>query len=297
MTGIARRKSLRMYPASELVLNKKGQVYHLGLHPEQLAEKIILVGDQDRVALISAAFDSVEHRSQHREFVCHTGTYRGKRISVLSTGIGTDNIDIVVNELDALVNIDLDTRKDKPGHTPLTMIRIGTCGILQPEVPVHAYILSSHAFGLDNIAHFYQVSFTPEEDALCEALKDHLRLPEKIQPYLSAADEALVSSLESEHTTRGITITSSGFYAPQGRKLRLALATEDLNEKLTAFTYEGLKVTNFEMESSALFVLGKNLGHRCATICLGVANRPLMKFSQGYENEMRSLIDYVLERI
>lgn len=286
-----------MYPSSELVLNKKGQVYHLGLHPGNLAEKIILVGDQDRVALISAMFDNVEHRSQHREFVCHTGIYHGKRISVLSTGIGTDNIDIVINELDALANIDLEKRRDKPQHTSLKMIRIGTCGILQPEIPVHSYILSTHAFGLDNIAHFYDISFTAAENELCEALKTHLGLPEKIQPYLISADENLVNSLRSEQTNQGITVTSSGFYAPQGRQLRLPLATTDLNEKLTDFRKDELKVTNFEMESSALFVLGKNLGHQCATICLGVANRPNQQFSQGYEHEMKALIEYVLKRI
>lgn len=279
------------------MLNSKGQVYHLGLHPENLSDKVILVGDQDRVALISACFDSVEHRSQHREFVCHTGMYQGKRISVLSTGIGTDNIDIVINELDALVNIDLETREDKPEHTSLKLVRIGTCGILQPEVPVHAYILSSCAFGLDNIAHFYAVSFTPEEEALNDALMAHLQLPAKIQPYLVSADEALVRSLQSDQTTTGITVTSSGFYAPQGRKLRLPLATESLNEKLTAFRKGDLRVINFEMESSALFVLGKNLGHQCATICLGVANRPNLKFSKGYEQEMNALIRYVLDRI
>lgn len=286
-----------MYPSSELVLNKKGQVYHLGLHPEHISDKIILVGDQDRVALISACFDSVEHRSQHREFVSHTGMYKGKRITVLSTGIGTDNIDIVVNELDALANIDLETREDKEKHTSLTMIRIGTCGILQPELPVHSYILSAYAFGLDNIAHFYDVNFTEEENHLNEALKTHLQLPEKIQPYLVSADQELMQSLQSDQTSEGITVTSSGFYAPQGRQLRLPLATQNLNEKLTAFREGDLRVTNFEMESSALFVLGKNLGHRCATICLGVANRPLLKFSKGYEDEMKALIEYVLERI
>lgn len=286
-----------MYPPSELVLNKKGQVYHLAMSPENLSDKIILVGDQDRVALISSCFESIEHRSQHREFVCHTGIYNGKRISVLSTGIGTDNIDIVVNELDALVNIDLESKTDKPAHTSLKMIRIGTCGILQPEVPVHSYILSTHAFGLDNIAHFYDITFSEKETELNDSLMHHLQLPVKIQPYTIAASETLVQSLDSEKTTQGITVTSSGFYAPQGRKLRLPLATNDLNEKLTAFRHGNYKVTNFEMESSALFVLGKNLGHQCATICLGVANRPNQQFSKGYENEMEELIHYVLERI
>jgi len=296
-----------MYPSSELVLNKNGQVYHLGLSPENLAEKVILVGDQDRVALISAYFDSIEHQSHHREFICHTGMYQGKRISVLSTGIGTDNIDIVVNELDALVNIDLEKRIDLPTKTALTLVRIGTCGILQPEIPVHAYILSTHAFGLDNIAHFYDVSFTEEELKINDWLMNHLNLPPKIQPYTISADENLVNALRSELTHEGITVTSSGFYAPQGRKLRLPLATNNLNENLTNFRFgrlsgrsenlNELKVTNFEMESSALFVLGKNLGHACATICLGVANRPNQEFSQGYEGEMKELVQYVLDRI
>ena len=286
-----------MYPSSELVLNKNGQVYHLGLSPENLAEKVILVGDQDRVALISAYFDSIEHQSHHREFVCHTGMYQGKRISVLSTGIGTDNIDIVVNELDALVNIDLEKRIDLPTKTALTLVRIGTCGILQPEIPVHAYILSTHAFGLDNIAHFYDVSFTDEELKINDSLMNHLNLPPKIQPYTISADENLVNALRSELTHEGITVTSSGFYAPQGRKLRLPLATQNLNENLTDFRFDNRKVTNFEMESSALFVLGKNLGHACATICLGVANRPNQQFSIGYESEMKELVQYVLDRI
>jgi uridine phosphorylase len=286
-----------MYPSSELVLNKNGQVYHLGLSPENLADKVILVGDQDRVALISAYFDSIEHQSHHREFICHTGMYQGKRISVLSTGIGTDNIDIVVNELDALVNIDLEKRVDLPTKTALTLVRIGTCGILQPEIPVHAYILSTHAFGLDNIAHFYDVSFTDEELKINESLMNHLNLSPKIQPYTISADENLVNVLRSELTHEGITVTSSGFYAPQGRKLRLPLATQNLNENLTDFRFDNRKVTNFEMESSALFVLGKNLGHACATICLGVANRPNQQFSKGYESEMKELVQYVLDRI
>jgi uridine phosphorylase len=286
-----------MYPSSELVLNKNGQVYHLGLSPENLAEKVILVGDQDRVGLISAYFDSIEHQSHHREFICHTGMYQGKRISVLSTGIGTDNIDIVVNELDALVNIDLEKRIDLPTKTALTLVRIGTCGILQPEIPVHAYILSTHAFGLDNIAHFYDVSFTDEELKINDSLMNHLNLPPKIQPYTISADENLVNALRSEFTHEGITVTSSGFYAPQGRKLRLPLATQNLNENLTDFRFDNRKVTNFEMESSALFVLGKNLGHACATICLGVANRPNQQFSKGYESEMKELVQYVLDRI
>ena len=285
------------FAPSELVLNSKNQVYHLGLSPENISDKIILVGDQDRVALISNFFDTIEHRSQHREFVCYTGTYQGKRISVISTGIGTDNIDITLNELDALVNIDLIKREEKTHKTALTIIRIGTCGILQPEIPIHSYIVSSHAFGLDNIAHFYAVKFSEEEINLENAIIQHLCLPEKIQPYLIGASKELTSKLESARTFTGITVTSSGFYGPQGRQLRLQNTVPEMNEKLTSFAFNGQKITNFEMESSAIFALGKSLGHSCATICLGVANRPNMLFSEGFNREMDELIEYVLDRI
>jgi uridine phosphorylase len=285
------------YPSSELVLNAHGDVYHLGLSPENIAKNIILVGDQDRVALVSKFFDSIEHTSQHREFTCHTGLYKGKRISALSTGIGTDNLDITINELDALVNIDLEKREDKEKHTSLNLVRIGTCGILQHEIPVHSYILSSHAYGLDNIAHFYDVEFSQEEKEMNVKIDTHLGLPEKIKPYFVSANEELVSKLRSEKTFEGITVTSSGFYAPQGRKLRLGLSTTDLNEKLGEFNSNGLKVNNFEMESSALFFLGKALGHKATTICLGIANRPNQEFSKGYAKEMNDLILYVLDRI
>lgn len=285
------------FPASELVLNDNNQVYHLGISPEHLADKVILVGDQGRVNLISSLFDSIEHKSQHREFVCHTGFYKGKRISVLSTGIGTDNIDITINELDALVNIDLIHRKEKEVKKSLDLIRIGTCGILQPDIPLHSYIVTTHAFGLDNIAHFYNISFTDEEQKITEAIIEHVGFPSKIHPYTIKASENLVSKLSSDCTFEGITITSSGFYGPQGRQLRLKNSIENFNEKLTAFRLEDYKVSNFEMESSALFALGKNLGHQCATICLGVANRPNMEFTRGCNIEMMEMIEYVLERI
>jgi len=185
---------LKHFPATDLVLNAKNQVYHLGLSPENLATKIIVVGDQDRVGLISQLFDSIEHQSQHREFTCHTGVYQGKRISVLSTGIGTDNIDIVVNELDALVNIDLENRIEKESKTELEIIRIGTCGIVQSQIPIHSYILSSHALGLDNIAHFYEISFEEYELSLGEAIQKHIGLPAKIIPYLDRKSTRLNSS-------------------------------------------------------------------------------------------------------
>lgn len=286
-----------MFPSSELVLDAKNNVYHLGLNASQIADKIIVVGDQDRVAMISSFFDTIEHTSQHREFVCHTGIYKGKRISVLSTGIGTDNIDITINELDALVNIDLNTREEKSVNKSLEIIRIGTCGILQPEIPVHSYILSTHAIGLDNVAHFYGISFTNEEIELLNSFSSQVHLPVKVEPYLVSASNELTSKLDSELTFKGVTVTSSGFYGPQGRQLRLVTKTTQLNEQLTAFQYKHERIMNFEMESSALFALGKSLGHQCATICLGVANRPRLEFSKGYEKEMKELIVYVLDRI
>lgn len=285
------------YPHTELVLNDKGQVYHLGISPENVSDKIILVGDQDRVNLVASFFDSVEHSSQHREFVCKTGMYKGKRISAVSTGIGTDNIDITINELDALFNIDLKKREDKSEKTSLTLIRIGTCGILQPEVPIHSYILSTHAFGLDNVAHYYDIPFTAEETELNAAINDAVPLPEAINTYLSKASESITEKLRSDQTVEGITITSSGFYGPQGRQLRLPNRTNELNEQLTAFKHGDSRITNFEMESSALFALGKGLGHQCGTICLGIANRPNKDFSKDYSRHMLKLIEYVLDRV
>lgn len=285
------------YPATELVLNKFGQVYHLGLSPETISDKIILVGDQDRVDLVASFFDTVEHASQHREFVSKTGIFKGKRITALSTGIGTDNIDITISELDALVNIDLVNRCDKESKTALSIIRIGTCGILQPEIPIHSYILSSHAYGLDNVAHFYEIEKSPEETELNNAISDHLILPSEINTYTVSASNRLVSALESDKTVKGITVTSSGFYGPQGRQLRLKTKTGELNDRLTSFRHDLGRITNFEMESSALFALGKALGHDCATICLGIANRPTKDFSKDYSTDMLELIEYVLDRV
>ena len=288
---------MNSYSKSELVLNDQGAVYHLGIKPKDISSKIFLVGDQERVSLISDFFDSIEHKSQHREFVCHTGTYHGKRITALSSGIGTDNIDIVLNELDALVNVDLEKRIDKKAFSSLEIVRIGTCGILQKDIPVHSWIVSDFALGLDNVAHFYQIAFTSEESEFCKELKTFLNLPTAIQPYFVSPSQELTNKLKSENTKSGITITSSGFYGPQGRQLRLKTHTEELQLHVGDFEKNGVKVTNFEMESSALFSLGKELGHQCATICLGVANRPNMEFSEGYSSEMKELIEYVLERI
>lgn len=288
---------MKYYAETELVLNSKKQVYHLGLSPNDLARKIILVGDQDRVQLVSEFFEKIEHKSQHREFVCHTGIYKGKRISAISTGIGTDNIDITINELDALVNIDLDNRIENEEKISLEIIRIGTCGILQENIPVHSYILSSHACGFDNVAHFYKINFSAFELDLAQKINNFLDFPKSIQTYFSSANEDLVSCLSSKDTHIGITVTSSGFYGPQGRTLRIPTHTQDIHLLLAKFIEKDLKILNFEMESSALFALGKELGHRCATICLGVANRPKLEFSTDSKNEMQNLIEYTLERI
>ncbi len=285
------------YPKTELVLDGQGRVYHLGLSPSEVSDKIILVGDQDRVKLISSYFDTIEHSSQHREFACITGTYNGKRITALSSGIGTDNIDIVMNELDALFNIDLEKRENKDELTSLSIVRIGTCGILQADIPVHGYILSEYAAGLDNIGHFYQIEFTEAEEELNQAIQNHIQLPGEIKTYLTESSGDLFERLNSDQVFSGITVTSSGFYGPQGRQLRLKTKSRHLNDALSDFEFNGHRVVNFEMESSALFALGKNLGHQCGTICLGIANRPNREFSSGYQNEMLALIKYVLDRI
>ena len=288
---------MKYYAETELVLNSKKQVYHLGLSSNNLAHKIILVGDQDRVPMVSEFFEKIEHKSQHREFVCHTGIYKGKRISAISTGIGTDNIDIVINELDALVNIDLVNRIEHEEKISLEIIRIGTCGILQENIPVHSYVLSSHACGFDNVAHFYKINFSAFELDLAQKINNFLYLPKSIQTYFSSANEDLVSRLSSNDTNIGITVTSSGFYGPQGRTLRIPTHTQDIHLLLAKFIEKDLKILNFEMESSALFALGKELGHKCATICLGIANRPNLEFSSDSIKEMQNLISYTLDRI
>lgn len=285
------------FPATELVLDAKGAVYHLGLLPEQLATKIILVGDQDRVAKISRFFDQIECQIQHREFVSHTGTYKGKRLTILSTGIGTDNIDICMAELDALVNIDLKNRSQKDKLISLEIVRIGTCGMLQADMPLHSFVLSTHALGLDNIAHFYPVQFTSDEQLLLNEITSQVTFPSGITPYLSEAHPDMIVKLDSAQVRKGITVTSSGFYGPQGRSLRLASKMPDIHLALEKFQNNGRQIVNFEMESSAIFALGKALGHNCTSICLGVANRPQEIFSTGIDAAMDELITYVLERI
>ncbi|MEE3144554.1 MAG: nucleoside phosphorylase [Bacteroidota bacterium] len=289
---------MKKFAPTELVLNAKNQVYHLGLSPENVSEKIILVGDQERVSLVSSQFDKIEFKSNHREFFCHTGQYKNKRISVISTGIGTDNIDIVINELDALFNIDLDLKTEKTDRKQIELLRIGTCGILQSDIPVHSYILSEYALGLDNVGHFYDTVLSEEEKALLNDISKHDIFPKNIIPYIKKASEKFMEKFDGPLCHKGITVTSSGFYGPQGRELRLPTFTKGLHEKLEHYSDSNQnRFVNFEMESSALFTLGKELGHSCATICLGIANRPNLNFSSGYSNEMVQLIKYALDRI
>jgi uridine phosphorylase len=282
---------------SELIINTVGEIYHLGLSPENLAEKVIVVGDQDRVDVVAGYFDSITHKSQHREFAVQTGFYQSKRITVLSTGIGTDNIDIVLNELDALVNIDFATRSEKAVKKSLEIVRIGTCGILQEDIAVDSFLLSTHALGIDNLGHFYQLAEDGETQQLLREIESQIRLPEKVKPYLTASDSELTKRLDSNLAHTGITVTSSGFYGPQGRKLRLPLQVENMVDSLSDFSWNDQRIINLEMECSALFALSKSLGHKATGICLGLANRRRKEFTKNYETRIRELIVYVLDRI
>ena len=282
---------------SELIVTPNGGIYHLELRPEDIAKKIILVGDQERVALISQFFDEITHKSQHREFACHTGKYNGKELSVMSTGIGTDNIDIVINELDALVNINLKTRQEKEEKTSLELVRVGTCGILHDDIPVDSFILSSYGFGIDNVGHFYQRNVDATIQKLEKEIEAKIKLPNHIKPYLTEASQMLNSRLYSDEIRKGITVTSSGFYAPQGRRLRLALAEDKMLDSFSEFKHDELQFVNLEMETSALLALSESLGHHATTICLGLANRRKKKFSSNYKSKMIELIKYVLDRI
>ena len=288
---------MNQIPESELILNPDGSVYHLNLLPEDISDVIINVGDSDRVSKVSAFFDNIEVKKQKREFVTHTGHYKGRRISVISTGIGTDNIDIVYNELDALVNIDLKTRTVKPNLTALNLIRIGTSGALQPEIPVDSFVFSTFGLGLDGLLNFYQYTNTPEEQAIIEGFRKHYpnncKLPES---YLTRSSLKLEKAL-SEGMFKGITASCSGFYAPQGRVLRYQLARTDMIEKLNSFRHGEHKVTNFEMETGAMYGLAKLLGHHCCAVNLIVANRIAQEFSKKYEERMHQLIQTVLDRI
>lgn len=283
--------------SSELVLNPDGSIYHLKLLPEQLADHIIVVGDQGRVASVSAHFDEIEHQVSNREFVTHTGTYKGKRISAISTGIGPDNIDIVINELDALVNIDLKTREIKSEKKSLNIIRIGTSGTLHADIPVDSVIVSKYGLGFDGVLQYYAHQQNADEHALEEAFLRQVNLPSgAAKPYFIKSSDKLFD-LISEGFYTGITATAGGFYGPQGRTLRLKCAVENLNEQLAAFKHSSGRITNFEMETSALYGLSKLLGHNACTACAIIANRATLAYSKDYKPVIASLIKTVLDRI
>ncbi len=282
---------------SELVVNKDGSIFHLHLLPHQLADIVLVVGDQGRVEQISKYFDSIEHKVANREFVTHTGTYKGIRISALSTGIGADNIDIVMNELDALANVDLTTRTINKETKPLTVIRLGTSGALQPEIPVDSFVVSEFGLGFDGLAGFYKNLSSERELDLEKAFFSQVNWSiNTTKPYIAQGNTALIELLKQEASS-GITITGNGFYGPQGRILRLKTKQENLNEQLTNFQFNGLKMMNFEMETSALYALGGMMGHKTATICAVIANRHLKEYSKDYKKTVEKMILYVLERL
>ena len=288
---------MKTLPSSELVINPDGSIYHLQLQPDQLADNVIVVGDQARVATISHFFDSVECRVQNREFVTHTGSYRGKRISVVSTGIGTDNLDIVMNELDALVNIDLKTRTIKPNLKTLDIVRIGTSGTLIKEIPVGSFVASTHGLGFDGLMHFYQFKENEREQILLDAILKHLQLPDSInRPYIVEANPHLLNKL-SPGCVLGITATACGFYGPQGRTLRLTPAIPDLNERMMGFSLDEFRISNLEMETSALFGLSRLMGHRAATVCAIIANRATLDYAEDHKPMIDKLVLNVLDRL
>ncbi|MBK9288569.1 MAG: nucleoside phosphorylase [Flavobacteriales bacterium] len=284
-------------PESELILNPDGSVYHLALRPEHLADTLLVAGDPGRIALISAHFDHIEHRSQNREFVAHTGTYHGRRVTALATGIGTDNIDIVVNELDALVNIDLATRTPKAQHRSLRIIRLGTCGALQPDIPVDELVVSRYGLGLDNVMHYYANEQENAEVRLLQDFLDHTEWPDNLPvPYVGSGDTDLVELLGQDNHV-GITVTAGGFYGPQGRQLRGIPSVEGLNDSFSTFAHEGQRIVNYEMETSALYGLSGLLGHRACTVCAVVANRLRKEYSKDHHAAVERMIAQVLERV
>lgn len=288
----------KYFAESELILNEDGSVFHLHLKPEQLADKVILVGDPGRVSLVASHFDEQECDVQSREFHSITGTYKGKRITVQSTGIGCDNIDIVLNEMDALANIDFKTRHEKPEHRTLTFVRIGTCGGLQENTPTGTYIASVKSIGFDGLLNFYAGRNEVCDLKLEEAFKKHMDWnPLLCAPYVIDADKELLDRVAGTDMVRGVTIACGGFFGPQGRELRIPLADPDQNEMVENFEYKGLNITNFEMESSAVAGLSALMGHKALTCCMVIANRRAKEANTGYKNTIDGLIKLVLERI
>lgn len=283
------------FSPSELTLNAKGHVYHLDLANGDVADTVILVGDQNRVDLVASFFDTITFKTQHREFATITGTFKGKPITVVSHGIGCDNMDIVLTELDAAVNIDLETRTLKPTQTKLKLIRIGTCGALQADLKVGSAIISNYSLGMDGVANFYDISFSANETEALTAFHDQTDWPnDLVIPYIAEANSDLVDLL-APLGQKGITVTANGFYGPQGRAIRLPLKHDDFKDKIRQFEWDNLQVTNLEMETSALLSLGKALGHDAVTICLVLANRYNNTFATHFEADMTDLVKNVLD--
>ena len=290
--------SKRIIPSSELIINADGSVFHLHMRPEQLADKVFLVGDPARVDMVASRFERIECNVSSREFHTITGYYQGKRITVVSHGIGTDNIDIVLNELDALANIDFETRQIKDELRQLTLVRVGTSGGLQDETPIGSYVAAVHSVGFDGVLYFYADSQRVRRRAFEEALVEQLDWQlEGLRPYVVPADPSLVEQICGSDILRGNTIAANGFYGPQGRQLRLALQDPGLNAKIQAFDYEGLRLTNYEMESSSLAGLAALMGHRAMTVCCIIAGRKAQNMNTDYKGSIEGLIDLVLERI
>lgn len=282
---------------SELILNADNSIYHLNLLPEDIATTLITVGDPDRVSDVSKHFDSIDIKKGKREFLTHTGMLNGKRMSVISTGIGTDNIDIVLNELDALVNIDFHTRKIKTEHTPLQLIRIGTSGAIQADIPVDSFLLSEYAIGFDSLLHFYKsasVQFPEIAKAFVEQSGWDRR---KATPYVVKCDEILAEKLKSNRIRFGLTATKTGFYGPQGRTLRVPANDHHLISRLNSFSYEGMRITNLEMETSGIYGLSKLMGHQAVSMNCILANRVTGEFSEDPEKSVEALIKYTLKRL
>ncbi len=282
---------------SELILRDDGSIYHLNLKPEQVADKIIVVGDPNRVALVSNRFDKIEYKISGREFNTHTGIFNGERLSVISTGIGVDNIDIVINELDAVVNIDLKTRLIKPEKKHLEIVRLGTSGSLQEDIPTGSFIVSEYAIGMDGVLNFYETAFEEDEIDLINAFHNQINYPEILpKPYIVRGSKSLFKMLNPDNYS-GITATASGFYGPQGRKLRLQTTFDQQNEELGKFSFNGRRITNFEMETSSLYGLSSLLGHEAVTVCAIIANRYRKEFCEKPIEVISDLIDLVLERL
>ena len=282
--------------SSELIINNRGAIYHLDLRPDEIGDTILTVGDPFRVEKVSRYFDRIEHRSHHREFITHTGWIGNKKISVVSTGIGPDNIDIVFNELDALVNVDLESRTEKKEKKKLQLIRIGTSGSLQKDIEVDSFVASTHAVGLDNLLHYYARFDDQHEVDLLTQFTSQIRFSPNIHPYAASGNAGLLSRF-ADIAHNGITVTCPGFYGPQGRVIRMGLANPNLNHDLTAFSWGNQRILNFEMETAAMYGLGKLLGHACLSLSAIVANRLAGKFSNDADATMDKLIRTTLESI